>query len=207
MCPILFCVATSIAEGFGYTFFEPWIQNTMLISRKPPWYKLPSLWNDNACYTFFPVKKESVDISMLKQCYAIFFEKCYKHKIPWNPNDVFLRENVIDFSVLPEFMQVNILEMVLSDNKKREEWIALAKCEYDGWPGISKLYKEANRSIQTHKQIVNTNLSTRKFTQSFQDTFLNSQTIHPQNADYSAIEKHFSSLNISGCCLVAKIVE
>ncbi len=29
------CISTSIAEGFGYAFFEPWTNNKYIIGRKP----------------------------------------------------------------------------------------------------------------------------------------------------------------------------
>ena len=63
------CISTSIAEGFGYAFYEPWTNNKYIIGRKPmdfsplPGMKFPGL------YTRLPIPVSWIPIHDLAQKY------------------------------------------------------------------------------------------------------------------------------------------
>jgi len=188
-----FVVSTSIAEGFGYTLFEPWIQQTMLIARKIPGYSMPDGWDDESMYSFLPVPVKWISMEIVNNCYNKFFSECFGKHITWSVQELFVKGIFIDFAVLPECIQISIIELILNDRTKRNEWLTLLEKNIDGWPGLQKIYNKANRSISYHSKIVSSEFNEIVFKKTFSEVFLKNRLNGYQQANYQKIEKHFQS--------------
>ncbi len=188
-----YIVSTSVAEGFGYTLFEPWIQQKMLIARKNSGLDMPEGWNGESMYSFLPVPVKWIDTERVVKCYEMYFVECFKKKIPWSIKKSFIHGEYIDFAVLPECIQKSIIELIISDNKMRSEWLTILEENISGWPGLQNIYNNAKRSIKHHSNIVSSEFSEIIFKKEFSEVFLQDTSQSSHNAEYQKIEVHFQS--------------
>ncbi|NLD92310.1 MAG: hypothetical protein GX639_06535 [Fibrobacter sp.] len=188
-----YILSTSVAEGFGYTLFEPWIQQKTLIARKNPGLDMPDGWNGESMYSFLPVPVKWIDIERVVQCYEMYYVKCFKKEISWSVKKSFIHGEFIDFAVLPECIQKSIIELIITDNKIRSEWLTIIEDNIYGWPGLQNVYNNAKRSIKHHSDIVASEFNERVFKKEFSEVFLQGTPKSSYNAAYQKIEVHFQS--------------
>lgn len=188
-----YLLSTSVAEGFGYTLFEPWIQQKTLIARKNPGLDMPDGWNGESMYSFLPVPVKWIDIKRVVKCYEIYFFKCFNKKMPWSVTNAYIHGAFIDFAVLPECIQRSIIETIISDNNMRCEWLTILKENINGWPGLQNVYNNAKRSIKRHSDIVASEFNESVFQKQFSEVFLQDISISSHNAEYQKIGAHFQS--------------
>ena len=133
-----FCITTSITEGFGFSFIEPWIYNKMLKGRKIPeicydfekrgikldhMYKsilVPARWIDKK--VFYERWKASILKNSAIFNYIIDEEKIKKSFAKITTN------NTVDFGLLDEAFQKLVISRVLTNKKDAGKLIQLNPC-------------------------------------------------------------------------------
>lgn len=130
-----FLITTSITEGFGFSFLEPWTAFKMLWGRK-----LPDICHDfetngvvlDHLYTRLNVPLEWID----QQKWFNTWQSCVQSAAAmfnFNIKDITIAnafgemsaQKTIDFGLLNEAFQKTIIELVLSDPRCRERLICL----------------------------------------------------------------------------------
>lgn len=186
-------LSTSIAEGFGYALFDSWIQDKPLIARRPSGYVFPDGWNKRSLYSYFPVPAEWISIDKLDNMYKLFFMRCYGEEIKWKVQDSFIRDGMVDFAVLSEQMQREILDMVFVDKVRLLKWKQLLESETSGWPGCNELMYESVKSVDNHRRIISKDFSNAGFLNKFYICFSNVPSIIPSTANLIRIREKFQS--------------
>jgi glycosyltransferase involved in cell wall biosynthesis len=188
-----FVISTSVAEGFGYTLYEPWIQQKMLIARKVSGYGMPVGWNQESMYSLLPVPVKWIDINRIKKQYDIYFNKCFAKEMNWSFEHYFVYDSFVDFAVLSEYDQMSIIEKILNDSCMCNKWLKILEESIPGWPGLQNVYNRSMQSVEHHSNIVQSEYNHNVFKKTFSDIFLQSVTTRIQHADYQKIEDHFQS--------------
>jgi glycosyltransferase involved in cell wall biosynthesis len=188
-----YVVSTSVSEGFGYTLFEPWIQQKMLIARKITGFSMPDGWNDDSMYSFLPVPVKWIDINRINKEYDVYFFECFGKEKKWPFEKYFVHDMFVDFAALSEYDQMSIIEMILDDSSKRNEWFKILEESVNGWSGLQQIYNRAMQSISYHSNIIQGEFGDNVFRKTFSDVFLQSGSNFIQQADYQKIETHFQS--------------
>lgn len=188
-----YVVSTSVAEGFGYTLFEPWIQQKPLIARKIAGFRMPDGWNDDSMYSFLPVPVKWIDINRINKEYDMYFFECFGKEKKWPFEKYFVHDIFVDFAALSEFDQMSIIEMVLNDSSKRNDWFKILEESINGWSGLQQIYNRAIQSVAHHSNIVKSEFSENVFRKKFSEVFLQSGANRIQQAEYQKIETYFQS--------------
>lgn len=112
-------ITTSIAEGFGLAFLEPWLEGKMLIGRK-----LPEITSDfeeegldlSTLYSSLPVPVEWVDEEQFHQSLEAALKRSYAaYAKEWDPVyfeqalDALVVGGKVDFGILDETLQRNVI--------------------------------------------------------------------------------------------------
>ena len=118
-------ISTSIAEGFGLAFLEPWLEGKMLIGRK-----LPEITRDfeeegldlSMLYDRLPVPIEWIgEASFCKALESAMRESYTAYARPWNRDYLeqalrsLIIDGTVDFGVLDEALQQKVIRHIHSN--------------------------------------------------------------------------------------------
>ncbi len=202
------CISTSVAEGFGYALFDPWMYDKPLIGRvplgmrqlkDPAW--LPHL------YTSFMIPLSWVDISSLRKQYYRQLQRCFGPRYYFtDPTDfrkAFFEQitegTVIDFGYLDWSTQLQLLRRCAQE----PSLIALLR-EIN--PHIMQQYcfirdaASAQREVRRIQRKIFEELSPDVFSLRFSECFRISGSCNGcthtrvSHADTELIERHFAHL-------------
>jgi uncharacterized protein YktA (UPF0223 family) len=196
-----FLITTSITEGFGFSFLEPWTAKKYLWGRK-----LPDICQDfeqnsvrlNHLYTRLDVPMDWIDNDILfytwksglQRASAIFGEII---------DDIFIKtvyekattNGVIDFGLLNEPFQKKIISTVLSGSMNRKQLIRLN-------PFLSNPGSVSNKDelIQNNMEAVIFNYNRPKYREKLMDTYTKVvKDIVCQKIDKKILVSEFLKLN------------
>ena len=128
-------ITTSITEGFGFSFLEPWLFGKMLWGRK-----LPDICNDfenrgiqlQHLYSRLPVPVDWIGLQQYRKKWigsVRFACKLFNHQIDGQSIqqsfDSITRDGNIDFGLLNEGSQKKVLYGLLADQKKYDRLLRL----------------------------------------------------------------------------------
>ncbi|MBN1575845.1 MAG: hypothetical protein JW913_04790 [Chitinispirillaceae bacterium] len=149
-------LTTSLAEGFGYSLVEPWAYGRPVIGRRPAGISLPPGMESAPLYDRFPVPCSWVDV---EECYRRFVAGYYqafgKRYVPLQSfRAVVVREETIDFGMLDDRRQADILTRILRCDADRGILEALANKPAPGWPGMAQFNRPDARLINRMQNTV-----------------------------------------------------
>jgi hypothetical protein len=154
-----FLITTSITEGFGFSFLEPWTGKKMLLGRK-----LPDICSDfeqngirlDHLYVQLDVPIEWLGKEKLLGKWQTCMETAgarfniviHEKKII-NAFEKTTENNIIDFGLLDEAFQKTIISQVISDQKNRDRLIQLNPCllEYGDISNKETLIKNNMKAV------------------------------------------------------------
>ena len=186
-------ISSSIAEGFGYSLYEPWTKERFVVARKPAGFVTPEGWNDEVFYSRFPVPQEWVSMDELERAYKTQYYKCYKKELSWNIKDSVCSDSTVDFGALNEKMQMQIIETVVNDTIKLREWMSLLETRSEYWPGITNLINSAQSSLAEHTSLIRRQFSGDLFKKQFFECFSQLPSVIPSTIDPISIQEKFQS--------------
>ncbi|HEY5652947.1 MAG TPA: hypothetical protein VIR63_01085, partial [Pontiella sp.] len=129
-------ISTSIAEGFGLAFLEPWLENKLLIGRK-----LPEITTDfekegidlSTLYTSLPVPIEWVGEDQFSSALESAIHSTYDaYSKPWKSlylqeaKQALIKDGKVDFGILNEELQRKVIRLIAEHPRKRKnlpEWV------------------------------------------------------------------------------------
>lgn len=117
-------ISTSIAEGFGLAFLEPWLEGKMLVGRK-----LPEITTDfeaegldlSTLYAALPVPLEWADAEQFHQSLETAMKQSYaSYSKAWNSTyfeeakTALVVDGKVDFGILDEALQRNVIRHLVA---------------------------------------------------------------------------------------------
>jgi hypothetical protein len=171
-----FLITTSITEGFGFSFLEPWAFGKLLWGRK-----LPVICRDfetngidlEHMYTGLFVPLEWIDFRRFKKKWtacvlnaAALLEIEFDHAVIRSAFDAITENGTIDFGLLDESPQKQIIRQLVSTHKNREKLIGLN-------PFLSNPGKvpDKNALIQDNRAAVHRRYSQNRYRQNLREVY------------------------------------
>lgn len=199
------CVSTSIAEGFGYAMYEPWLFGKAVFGRRPSGFSAVGGVKFEDLYDGFPVPAAWVSLPALSAKYYASMRTCFGHvkgAARFFSKDRFngefsahcIKNGALDFGCLDATTQFAVVRMVLNDPDKIEEWKKVCEKEYSA---LQMLFEKSIRSDTTMVNInrgrIQKKLSMRAFSKAFAQC-LGAQlpALKPRN-DFRLIAREFCS--------------
>ena len=154
-----FLISTSITEGFGFSFLEPWLFEKLLWGRN-----LPNICRDftrngirlEHLYAGLFVPVDWIGLNRFKQRWtACVFNACTLFNLPMkkdsilNSFDAITKDGIIDFGILDETAQKEVIVRLISSRKAAEKLIQINPFLSD--PGM---VSDKDERINTNKRIV-----------------------------------------------------
>ena len=200
------CISTSIAEGFGYAFYEPWTNNKYIIGRRPmdfspvPGMKFPGL------YARMPIPVSWIPIDdcvrkyfdRMRQYYHVRNVKRYSSFAKFRPEfkAAFIKNNTIDFACLDETTQFNVAQRLLESQSMVREWERLCGKELKQIRDAVKIGLLPKQSlIRSNQDIIKKKISGEKFVQNFAQCFFKIRPKSVSQNHYKEIARYFGDLS------------
>ena len=127
-------VTTSLAEGFGYSLYEPGLFGIPLTGRFPEGIS-PSSGNAlHSLYRRFPVPCSWVHLDSCYRRYRLNLGKLSPENLPTKQSfmKAFIKHETVDFGHLGTRAQVAILHQILRSDRLREELLQLHRQLFGG---------------------------------------------------------------------------
>jgi hypothetical protein len=186
------CVTTSIAEGFGYGLYEPWLHGKAVFGRKHLGFRSIGGVKFEGLYDALPVPVGWISLSALRQKYREAMQACFgiegniellknRKKFDYEFAEYFVKDETIDFGALDFETQFVVVEMLLKFPRKNEKWESACGKQ------IAKIRKSAEAALNSDRKIVRynrnrieRNLSIDRFASNFAEVLSGKPPAHPK---------------------------
>ncbi|MBN1757674.1 MAG: hypothetical protein JW863_05125 [Chitinispirillaceae bacterium] len=124
-------VSTSLAEGFGYSFYEPWLFGVPVVGRFPDGIALLSDAMGESLYTRVPIPASWVSIDACYNRYRLNAETAVYGSIPLKKEFIkgFIHEGTVDFGYLSTAQQVTVIERILHSDSLQNDLVGPIETE------------------------------------------------------------------------------
>jgi hypothetical protein len=127
------CLTTSLAEGFGYGLYEPWLYGKAVFGRQYLGFNPIAGTKFRSFYDHLPVPVKWISAVRLRDKYWGIMNKCFgaikgdtvlvnRRKFDRAFNDYFVKDETIDFGALDAEMQCDIIESLMNCPGRVAEW-------------------------------------------------------------------------------------
>jgi hypothetical protein len=197
------CISTSISEGFGYAFYESWINGKAIVGRKPLGFspafgiKMPYLYERLP----IPVTWASVDALARKyydrsgQFSYVSPQKSFP-KFKREFEAVFIKDGTMNFSCLDEQTQLRIIHKLLGSPSMVMEWEKLCGKE------LKRIRNSGFAGLQTGHTFIRLNrarlfkeTSDKYFAKDFAHCFFKTRQKGVYQNRYKEIGRYFGDIS------------
>lgn len=199
------CISTSIAEGFGFALFEPWMYYKKVTGRIPKGISKTEIIDLSHLYDSFSIPASWISIEELIRHYYLHFMKMFAQKgiqldkksFASRFNKVFIHRGAIDFSILSQKMQFDVLQRIMKDRDSMRVELINCNNKASEWKNDSTVTKEKDTAfIEKNKKTIIDNLTGRHFEKRFRECFyFNNTRLKRGNRNASPFIGHFASLS------------
>jgi hypothetical protein len=164
-------VTTSVAEGFGYGMYEPWLYGRSLIGRRPAGFLYPcEMISPPSLYSYLPVPAAWVPLDILiKGCVRRIYQCTGRELKEADLMKELVIEETIDFGVLDDAFQLNVLKNVVENSGLKTLWTQLLQKKLPGWPGLDIIGSISNSVVNENETVLNECFSEQKFIERFKE--------------------------------------
>ena len=201
------CLTTSIAEGFGYALYEPWLYNKAVFGRKPLGFDPHGKVAFQGLYDRLPMPASWISVSALCDKYFIAMRKCFgaqngeaivasRRRFGRAFTDYFIISGTIDFGCLDVRAQLAVCEALRQSPKKMDEWEKLCGKELNA---IRRAFENSvchsDALILTNHKRIEKKLSMKEFSRAFGRSFQNQPPARPAEDVHIKILRDFCSFS------------
>jgi hypothetical protein len=194
-----FLITTSITEGFGFSFLEPWLFKKLLWGRK-----LPEICRDfsrkgiqlDHLYTGLHVPVDWISLQRFNQRWTVCVANaCRMFNLPTNKAlilksfDSITKNGVIDFGILDETAQKEVIVRLISSKLNAEKLIRINP--FLGDPGV---VPGKEKLIESNKQIIQACYNPTKYRLKMMDLYRKVTTPVQQKIDKAVLTEAFLNL-------------
>lgn len=164
-------ISTSLAEGFGYALYEPWLYKKAVFARRPSGFIYPEQINSSLLYEHFPVPVEWVNLEILKQKYRSLKLQCKVNCAAWKDfESSLIISETVDFALLDVENQIAIIKKLISDDSIKTRYVEfLNNTHIPGWPGLGNAVLPNDAVIQTNNETLLKLFSNNDFIGTFKE--------------------------------------
>lgn len=184
-------VSTSVIEGFGYALYEPWFYDCMITGRIPQGGGYPPFIGTSSFYSRFPIPGDWISIKLLREKYSVKYSKYYTKQHFSDFLDSVIIDGTVDFGLLDEEMQFEVVKNVLKDEKMKSTWRQLLDKKLVGWPGFKDLNSQDFVIYSKNKEKIQSEFSLSNFQKLFYSCFTQPSKRNNSDWDYSCILEEF----------------
>ncbi|NLG17585.1 MAG: hypothetical protein GX556_09680 [Fibrobacter sp.] len=185
-----YALSTSLAEGFGYGLYEPWLYGKAVLGRLPARFKYQDGMDSSLLYTRLPLPSEWVDIESFRRKYIEEICAAGMQSDQRDFQEWAVQDGKIDFGILDWDNQVQFIRSITAESLKRSHWRENLEEKQDGWPGISR-FLTVDRVIDRNRTSIEQGFSGNCFLERFRACFSQKCAVVPLSADYEGIKKSF----------------
>jgi glycosyltransferase involved in cell wall biosynthesis len=194
------CISTSISEGFGYAFYESWINNKAIVGRKPLGFSPAFGLEIPYLYKRLPIPAPWVSVDALARkyfdCLGRFSyvrrqEPFLKFKQEFEA--AFIKDGIMDFSCLDEQTQFDLVDEFLRFPGMAIEWEMLCGKE------LKRIRNSVFAGLQIGQTFIHSNrarllkkASDNKFAHDFARCFFETRQKSVYQNRYKEIGRYFS---------------
>lgn len=187
-------VTTSVAEGFGFGLYEPYLYGKPLLGRRPAGFEYPCNVKTDHLYEMFPVPSVFID----KQSLLARYYKAFGYTSLINKKVKYLADaDFVDFADLDIQSQQELLVRFLENTQFQKTWINILECEYPGWPGLQNLNRNATSDFDTKRRVILDYFSGQNDHDRFCATFSIIPACPGQTVEYLGIKDAFAAEGLS----------
>ncbi|MBN1306268.1 MAG: hypothetical protein JXA18_00005, partial [Chitinispirillaceae bacterium] len=151
------CICTaSLAEGFGYSLVDPWAYGRTVIGRRPAGTSLLPGMESIPLYDRLPVPCSWVPVEECYRRFAAAYDRAFGKRyvsMQWFRTS-FVREDTIDFGILDDRLQADVITRLLRCDADRAALESLLKEPAEGWPGTTLLNRPDERLLNRMRRVV-----------------------------------------------------
>jgi hypothetical protein len=199
------CLSTSLAEGFGYALYEPWLYGKAVIGRKPLDFISEADILIPKLYERLPVPASWISLPHLTQHYYKAMVLCYGETMVTQQcgsftmfertmKRTFITSATIDFGCLGSNEQMEILSRLLQSKKDRQTWELVCKNDLET---IRKtfLYAQSTTAILAgNRKKMQRLVSSKVFTKNFQHSLMSYNPQITLPIDATRIARYFCDI-------------
>lgn len=193
-------ISTSVAEGFGYALYEPWLFGVPVIGRLPQGIAVNEIVPMQHLYNYLPIPVSWINLDTIADYYIKKYSQSHRITMPMKKikseitttapsNDIY-----IDFGLLDYRTQYAIVTMILSRHcpitpeihhvKKR--WRTLV-------PEIKRSYKNRDSKIQHYATSIKNTLIGNAFDEKFKKVFCRDKpAVQAEKHDRNLLMNYFT---------------
>jgi hypothetical protein len=169
-------LSTSVSESFGYLLYEPFLYGRPVVGRKPVGFSYPARVRNPCLYSRLPVPSEWISPGLVLQQYRSVSRMCFGNTAARSLFDrrvvAEVSGSTVDFALLSDEMQINLLRRLLVSSKMKSRWIALLEKSREGWPGLKQLRIGCSgRIVDRNRRIIAVEFSMQRFQKEFRRCF------------------------------------
>jgi hypothetical protein len=188
-------ITTSIAESFGYLFYEPYLYGTPVMGRKPVGF-YPPMMEDLRFYSRLPVPVRWVRLDVLRGRYRDIGDRCFSSR---SAKRAFLGQlaqllsnDTIDFALLDDWTQIDLVGRIVSSGRRKTEWLRLLEKPLPGWPGLSLVRADVSvAAIESNRRFIERGMSFSHFAREFRRCFSVIPSLTQHACNRNSIQRAF----------------
>lgn len=165
-------ISTSVAEGYGYSLFEPWCYTTPVVGRFPDGTGFFKGMNVEFLYRRLPVPVSMIHLPTMYRNYAESYVGMFGKKYVSMKRfaSVAIRDGCVDFGRVGERQQIRLITRFLENERVLEQFRTLLREKREGWPGIDAVTTVGKTTERTNGEALR-NWSSSGFDASFVKCF------------------------------------
>jgi hypothetical protein len=201
------CITTSIAEGFGYALYEPWLYNKAVFGRKPLGFEPHGKVAFQKLYDRLPIPAAWISVPALCDKYFIAMRQCFgalngeaivasRRRFGRAFIDYFIISGTIDFGCLDVRAQLAVCEALRQSPKKMDEWEKLCGKELNAIRGVfENSVNNSDALIMSNRKRIEKGLSMERFSRAFGRSFSDKSTARHAEGVHIKILREFRSFS------------
>jgi len=189
-------ITTSIAEGFGYALYEPWMYGKAVFGRRPLHFSYIEGVNGSLLYDRLPVPESWVKVDDIIKKYEKAYFYCFDR-----PGDrkkiesVVVRNGTVDYGLLDEELQQQVIVRLLQSERDRTTWLKLLTQPMDGWYGIDRFQWDTREIINRNRKQICLGQTGNGFYSHFETSLSSIPTVPALGVDRSRIMDTFTCMD------------
>lgn len=190
-------ISTSIAEGFGYALFEPWLFGKALLGRQPLGFTAPNNLDFSNMYDQCTIPSDWIDRKAICRHYLRAYKKmngtthnlsiAFQKKI----SSYFMDSEKIDFAALDYDQQIKVFKRLLDSPDEMALLAWHRQGEKASW-AISETLNGVK--VRKNRAIVQEEFSFKKFERRFKLMFTRGRKLEIKRVDIKGIRQYFCTI-------------
>jgi hypothetical protein len=149
-------ISTSVAEGYGYSLFEPWCFGIPVAGRLPDGAGFIPGMKTESFYRRFPIPVSWIDLEGMyrnySDCYSGMFGRKYVSMKRFS--SMVVKDGYVDFGKIGARQQLALIRRMLQNESTLASLHDVLQKRTEGWPGIDAIERIDRMTVKKNGEIV-----------------------------------------------------